>query len=124
MLRQHVDAATYDAGNIFDLSRVIDGSQPLSNVVTQDVFLADPRFVSADVAVDRPRSAARTMRYRNVKIVDPAVFGARLHETVDTDVGSPADVDEFTERLDRSVTVFLDEFAPVISHRPTVRPGR
>jgi hypothetical protein len=112
--QQHVTEPTRGR-NLLDLVITPASTvQPLvSNVVVQSSHaVSDHDLVVCDLSVRRHKPAAISYSYRNIRGINTAVFERRLRSSqLFTD---PADsLDEYLSQLESTVTVILDELAPM-----------
>ena len=108
---QSVCQPTHDDGNVLDLLITAEHSEILGNIDVHNPGCSDHKLVTAELDVGRPSACRRQFTYRNVKVVDPVTFAARLNAksvcTVPAD-----DVNTFADQLDRDITDVLDQLAP------------
>jgi len=108
---QSVCQPTHDDGNVLDSLITAEHSELLGNIDVHNPGCSDHKLVTAELDVGRPSACHRQFTYRNVKVVDPVTFAARLNaKSVCT---APADdVNTFADQLDRDITDVLDQLAP------------
>ena len=114
LLRQHVCAATHEAGNILDLVVSYSDGRPLVQSVdfVDTTGLSDHKLVIAYTSVCRPQPVERTFTSRNLKSVKPGAF-CNTMRSKEVFLAPSDDVDMFAAQIDSAIIETLDKLAPM-----------
>ena len=110
-LVQSVTQSTHRAGNLLDLLITLEDTALIDGIEVHDPGCSDHMLVTADVAVGRVKTCSRHITYRNMKIVDPAIFAASLRKQA-VCTAPENDVNSYADQLERDITAVLDQLAP------------
>jgi len=110
-----VPGPTHNAGNLLDVVVTDEHSTTLAQQPNPvDAGFSDHKLVVSVLDVGRSKPVVRHYTFRNIKIVDPAVFSAALRLKLVCTTPSD-DVSLFADQLNQSITDVLDELAPLKS---------
>ena len=120
-LNQLVCMPTHTSGNIFDLVLVRDSCDFTTRCVGTDFFISDHSFVHCTLSTCKPVLEHKNIKIRKLKYINEDAFVSDLKDALNT-VKKQTNLHDLIDKYDSCLSKVLDQHAPVISKKVTIRP--